>query len=269
MNKIFSTVKFNFGKKENVRMEEEHVARVLNEKSDFYTVETYKAMRTNIMFSMPKTDSGKVIAITSSSPGEGKTTTCINLAISFAQMGAKTILVDCDMRKARTHRYLEIERGEGVSNVLCGFAGLSKVIRKDVRPNLDVITAGEIPPNPAELLETEEFEKLIGELREKYEYIFIDTPPVTVVTDATVVVKHSMGAVLVARANVTTHDKFERAVDALNRTGVKLLGAILVGREEAQAKVTARSKKKYGYKYDYGYYYGDIEEVKSGKANKK
>ena len=108
----------------------DELKRILSGDSDFNTVETYKSIRTNIMFSMPKKDKGKVIVITSSSPGEGKTTTCINLAITFAQTGAKVILVDCDLRKSRIHRYLGVNRSDGVSNVICNYTDIDQAIKK-------------------------------------------------------------------------------------------------------------------------------------------
>lgn len=166
---------------------EMETGRIISAETDFNTVETYKAIRTNIMFSLPKKEYGKVICVTSSAPGEGKTTTCTNLAITFAQTGAKVALVDCDLRKARIHRYLEIKRDEGVSNILCGFSEIENTLIKNVRENLDVLTAGEIPLNPAELLQTQEFDNLIDKLRKEYDYVFIDTPPITVVTDAVIV----------------------------------------------------------------------------------
>ena len=105
-------------KKKLAKAENESLRRIINDETDFETVETYKSIRTNIMFSMAKSEQGKVIVITSSMPNEGKTTTSINLAITFAQMGAKVLLIDCDLRKARVHRYLDIERGKGLTNVL-------------------------------------------------------------------------------------------------------------------------------------------------------
>lgn len=229
--------------------------RVLNEKSSFENVETYKAIRTNVMFSMPKMDKGKVIVVTSSAPGEGKSTTSINLAITFAQMGAKVMLIDCDLRKSRIHRYLELERKKGVSDVLCGFCQLDKAVKRGVRENLDVLTAGEIPPNPVELMESEEFGKLISTLQEQYDYIFIDTPPITVVTDAAVAMKHSMGVIVVVRQDVTTFDMLDAAMENIGTTGVKVLGAIMLGTEEKSKKYGYYTDRKYGYKYKYGYNY--------------
>ena len=163
--KIGREIRKFFSKSKQTNDEMETLKHVLSDKSDFVKIETFKSVRTNILFSMPKSDKGRIVTITSSAPGEGKTTTSINLAITFAQMGAKVLLIDCDMRKARIHRYLQIERLEGITNVLCGFTDFESAVKKNVRENLDVLTCGEIPPNPAELLEAEEFEKLLEKLR--------------------------------------------------------------------------------------------------------
>lgn len=237
------------------RSDVDNASRILNCKSDFYTVETYKSIRTNIMFSMPKTEKGKVIAITSSIPGEGKTTTSINLAITFAEMGAKVILVDCDLRRARIHKYLQIERGKGVSNVLCGFCTLDDAIRKNLNPNIDILSSGELPPNPAELLGSKEFAAMIEALTEKYDYIFIDTPPLTVVTDAAIAMKKSMGAIIVVRQDVTTFDLLDSTVAGIEKAEVKILGVVVIGSESKQKKYGYYKRGKYGYKYNYQYHY--------------
>jgi capsular exopolysaccharide synthesis family protein len=268
--------KFKFKKRYKIpKSEYDSADRVLNKNTDFETIEAYKSMRTNIMFSIPKSDKGKIITVTSSLPGEGKTTTSINLAITFAQMGAKVLLMDCDLRKARVHRYLNLERKAGLTNVICGFVDFDKAVKRDVRENLDVLTSGEIPSNPAELLENEEFENMIHELQKQYDYIFIDTPPVTVVTDAAVVMKHSMGVIVVVRQNVTTYDYLDVTMMDIRRIGIKILGMVLLGTDEGIKKYGYYRRKKYkykygnkyGYKYKYGYNYGykygdDVEENK-------
>lgn len=231
--------------------DEASVARILNESTDFDTVETLKSICTNIMFSIPKSDEGKVIVITSSSSGEGKTTTCTNLSITFAQTGAKVLLIDCDLRKARVHRYLQLDRADGVTNVLCGFSNLDKAIKKNVRPNLDVLTGGDVPPNPAELFESEAFREMIMELKKRYDYIIVDTPPLAVVTDAAIVMKYSTGVVVVVHRDVTTYDMLDITIGTIRKAEAKLLGAIMLGVEG--------KGKRYGYKRGnkYGYGYGD------------
>ena len=240
----------------------DEIRNVINDTTDFDTVETYKSIRTNIMFSAPKQETGKVIVITSALPGEGKTTTAINLAITFAQTGAKILIIDCDLRRSRVHRYLGIERKEGVSNVVCGYAKLEQAIQKDVKENLDCLTAGETPPNPAELLQSQEFQTMISELQHQYDYIFVDTPPITIVTDAAVLTKQCEGVIIVARSEMTTYDLFDLALDELKNTGAKIIGAIIHESSDKQKKYSYYKNKKYGgrYAYKYAYRYGEDEK---------
>lgn len=258
--KIKSEIRQIFNKSKQPKEEDDTLSYVLNEKSDFIRIETFKSIRTNILFSMAKADKGRIITITSSAPGEGKTTTTINLAITFAQMGAKVLLIDCDLRKARIHRYLQIERNEGITNVLCGFTELENALKRNIRENLDVLTCGEIPPNPAELLENEEFEKLLETVKENYDYIFIDTPPINVVTDAAVIMKHANGAVIVVRENVTSYDFLDNTMSYVKKTGVNILGIILLGQKDMNKKT--RYYKSYKYrKYKQGYDYAGYGDV--------
>ncbi len=254
-------------KKKDLPKDHDQIKRVINPETDFDTLETYKSIRTNIMFSIPQKDQGKVILLTSACPGEGKTTTAINAAITFAQMGAKTILLDCDLRKARVHRYLQLKRNNGVTNLICGYTELAKAIKKDIRENLDILTAGDIPPNPAELLETEQFGKLISVLREHYDYIILDTPPITVVTDAAVMAKHADGIVLVTRQEKTTHDLLSIAIAEIRKTQTPILGAIVHDCSEKRKKYYYHSGYKYSYKYKYNYHYGDEPTMKSPKSS--
>ena len=229
--------------------------KILSDKSSFGTVETYKSVRTNIMFSLPKSDRAKVIAISSACPGEGKTTTAINLAITFAQTGVKTLIVDCDMRKSRVHRYLGFERAAGLSNVLCGFSTFDAAVKKEIRPNLDCLTSGELPSNPSELLVSDEFKKFIDNISQCYDYVILDTPPMGVVTDAIVVAKESTGLVLVLRKGISTYGMLDKVIDTLSQTSIKVLGTIFLGNKEK------KSPYKYTYKNRYIYEYADSKEV--------
>lgn len=217
--------------------------RILSAKTDFSSVEAYKTLRTNIMFSLPKSDKAKIIAVSSANPGEGKTTTSINLAITFTQVGAKTLLVDCDMRKSRVHRYLNIEQKNGISNVLCGFSTIEEAIKKEVRPNLDVITGGEYSTNPSELLTSEKFTETLSELSEKYDYIILDTPPMLIVSDAFIAAKKASGMVLVSRRGVITYKMLDRVKASIEQSGIKVIGVIFIGNGE----------KKKNYKDEYRY----------------
>lgn len=234
---------------------------ILNENSNFTTIEEYKSIRTKIMFSIPKTGEGKAIVVTSSVPSEGKTTTSINTAITFAQLGAKVIIVDCDLRRSRVHRYLQLERGEGLSNVLCGFCKLEETIKTDVMENLDVLSSGEIPLDPVKLIESNEFDAVISELKKRYDYVFIDTPPVTVVTDAIVAMQRSDGVILVANKDVTTYDLIDEALKDIKNSKTKILGAIVLDSKEKQKMYKSYKNYKYSYKNGYKYTYCDDNET--------
>ena len=224
--------------------------RILSDSTNFSTVEAYKLVRTNIMFSLPKSDKAKTIAVSSASPGEGKTTTAINLAITFAQTGVKTLIVDCDMRKSRVHRYLGFERGSGLSNVLCGFTTFDEAVRKNIRPSLDCLTSGELPSNPSELLMSDEFKKVFDHISDMYDYVILDTPPMVVVADALMVAKESTGLVLVLRKGTSTYGMLDKVIDSVSQTDIKVLGAIFLegGEKKAPYKYTYKNK----YVYDYG-----------------
>ena len=139
-----------FGKKRRVATQEEEMANIINNDTKFNVKEAYKTTRTNMIFALNSEKSCNRIILTSSIPGEGKSLTSLNVAITFAMAENKVLIIDCDLRKSRVHRYLGLERRNGLSNVICGYLGLDEAIKKNVRPNLDCITAGEIPPNPAE-----------------------------------------------------------------------------------------------------------------------
>lgn len=215
--------------------------------SEFAIVEAYKNIRTNIMYSMPKTEGGKVIAVTSASAGDGKTTTCINLSITFAQMDKKILLIDCDLRKPKVHRYLKFRKNEGISNVLCGFTTLDKGINQSIRTNLDVITAGDTPPNPVELLQSEEFARCINVLKKVYDYIIIDTPPISVVTDAAAISTNSDGVILLVKKEYTTFDMVDLALERLSTADANILGTVMIDSKDGRSFRSAYSKYSYEY----------------------
>lgn len=242
----------------------ECTGNILSENSKFVVNEAYKMARTNIMFSFPDDDGCKVIACTSAMQGEGKTTTCINLAISFAQTGARVILIDADLRKPRVDRYLNIENSLGLSELCGGLEhDIDKVVQYVEDKNLYCITSGRIPPNPAELIGSENMDKLLETLRESYDYVFVDVPPVNIVTDATILAKKCSGTMLVVRENDTTHDTFSAAIDSLKFFDVKIIGIIVnysVGTTGGKYKYRhAYRKTPYGSYAGYGYGYGKDE----------
>lgn len=201
---------------------------ILNANSPFALQEAYKSLRTNIRFSLHG-EGCKKICITSSSAGEGKSITMLNLAISFAQTGKKVLLVDADLRRPALARLMVEKASPGLSNILADLSCEEEVVRKDIYPNLDVIFSGDVPPNPSELLSSERMQKFIEEMALQYDYILVDTPPVTVVSDACLVANMLDGVLLLARQGRTRKDSVKQAINRLHLTGANLLGYVLNG----------------------------------------
>ncbi len=244
------------------------LSTILNDDTPFIIRESYKTARTNIIFSVSGINKSgcKIIAITSANPGEGKTTTTLNLAIAFAQTGARVLAIDGDLRKPRMHRYVGIKKDIGLSSVLSQQITFEKAVIKNARPGLDVLPSGELPPNPAELLSSEVMRELIEEISKDYDYIFFDTPPVTVVTDAAALSTLVDGIILIVRQNYTDHESLSSAVNLLNISGTKLLGFFIndaasnrggYSYNRYRYKYGSKYSYRYGYRYDYRYGYSD------------
>ena len=192
----------------------------------FSTIEAYKTLRTNLQFTF-KNQKGNVISITSALPHSGKSTIVANIAVAFAQAGYKVLIIDADLRKPRICKFFDLPLSPGLSNYIAGLTDFDNVVRSTKFDNLKVITSGQIPPNPAEILNSVKMEKLILKAREDYDVIFIDTPPVNLVTDAVVVTKYADGSILVVRHYVTTHNELAYAIKSFELVNAKVLGVIL------------------------------------------
>lgn len=201
---------------------------ILGKHSSFHVREAYKTLRTNIRFFL-HTEESKRICITSSAMGEGKSITLLNLAISFAEDGKKVLLVDADMRRPSLARLLIEKASPGLSNVLAGISTYDEAIRKEVYPNLDVLFAGDIPPNPSELLGDARMQKLMDDLSGKYDYILVDTPPVNMVSDTCIVASTIDGVLYLVRQGRTDRESVNRGINQLRLTGAKQLGFVLNG----------------------------------------
>ncbi len=202
--------------------------QILSENSRFVEREAYKTLRTNLRFSLHG-DGCKKICITSSASGEGKSITILNLAISFAEAGQKVLLIDADLRRPSLARLLDAQASVGLANVLADLAPAGQAIHKGVYPNLDVMFSGDIPPNPLELLSSENMKKLISSLEKEYEYILVDAPPAGVVSDACVLATLLDGALFLVREGKSYKDNVKQAVESLQLVGVKILGFVLNG----------------------------------------
>lgn len=227
--------------------------KILSNHSRFFVKEAYKTLRTNLIFSLTETG-GKVILITSSGAAEGKSTSCLNVAITFADMGAKVCVVDCDLRKPSIARLCQEKATPGISNVLVNLNGLEEVIRKSkFNKNLDMIYSGEIPPNPAELLASYKMEEILTQLAQTYDYVFVDTPPVNVATDASVLAVKANGVLMVVRQGQTTNDELAEAMQQLEFVKARVLGMLFNDTKLTSGKKGRYVRKDSYYKSYYGY----------------
>lgn len=199
--------------------------------------ESYKSLRTNLLY----TENVHVIAVTSSMMGEGKSSTSFQLAKSFAQLGKKTLLIDCDLRKAYLKRYLKVHKKVvGLSELLSG--QVDDAVYSTDLDNLSLMMSGKSPMNPSELLSGDTFGKIIDKLRKEFDYIIVDTPPITVGPDTSIIGRVVDGVVLVVRNDFVKKITIQRCKQDIIRNGGKILGVVL-------NRVT-----KYQDDYYYGYY---------------
>ena len=194
--------------------------------------EAYRALRTNVTFVNAEQRSLRVICVTSPGPGEGKSTTAANLAITLAQQGSATLLVDADLRRPLVHRAFNLVQEPGLTDVLVGSSQLREAVRPNVIPKLDVLPAGALPPNPSELLGSEAMRRLMEQLRTHYDIIIFDSPPTLAVTDATVLGASSDAVILVLRAGETEEIAAQRALEQLRRVQARVAGSVLNGVEK-------------------------------------
>lgn len=216
----------------------------------FGFVEAYKTLRTNLEF-VSSASNARCIVVTSAVPNESKSTTALNLAITLAGSGRSVIVVECDLRKPVMRKYLKLERGsQGLSSLLCGIVTADECIMKSEQLGISLIHAGTVPPNPAELLGQDRMMDLIQTLKERYDYVILDAPPVTVVTDAAVLGRMADGALLVVRSKFASAKTVRLAKRQLESVNVKVLGAVITRFDVKRSGW----RSGYGYGgYDYGY----------------
>lgn len=234
--------------------------KILCQASPFVVKEAYSSIRTNLLFSQ-QGDECPVFIVTSPTANNGKSINSVNMAVSFAQMGKKTLLIDSDMRNPTLHRLFSIPVKNGLSEILAGLTDSITVSKTEIE-NLSLLTAGKIPPNPSELLASERTDKLLAFVKQHYDCVFIDTPPVNLVTDPTAFATKSTGYIMVIKSGVTDTQSTKRAVDALQSLGANIVGFVLNDAMETNGMKYYsygkyrgyRSKSKYGY-YGYNYNY--------------
>jgi capsular exopolysaccharide synthesis family protein len=211
--------------------------------------EAYRVLRTNLQF-MGLDKPLKRIAITSSTPTEGKTTTSVNLAVAFAQTGAKVLLIDADLRRPTVAKVLGLDNWTGLTPALISQEGPEQFMQSTAVTGLTVMTSGPIPPNPAELLGTGRMERMLEHVAEVFDVVIVDTPPVLAVTDACVLAPKVDGVLMVVRSGEVERAKAIRAKELLTAVNANLLGVVLTD---------VATKDGEGY-----YYYYSSEEKGAG-----
>jgi capsular exopolysaccharide synthesis family protein len=212
--------------------------------------EMLRTIRTNILFSSSE-DGSRTLAITSTGPGEGKTMVASNLAVGFALTGQRVLLIDADMRRSRAHELFDLDQEPGLSNILVGNAKPSAALRNTNVAGLWVLPAGRTPPNPAELLSSKRFKELLDSLKENFDTIIIDTPPVMVVADPLVVASFTSGVIFVVGAEMTSRYAAQAALQQLQQGRARVIGAIL---NRVQLDKNGYYYSRY-YKREYAAYY--------------
>jgi len=232
---------------------------IIAKKPDASASEAYRALRTRIKFSkLDKKGQGlKTILITSAALQEGKSTTSVNIAGSMAQANFKTLLLDADLRKPRIHSIFHQKRFPGFTDYFFGQATFEDIVRKSDINNLDFITAGTIPPNPSEILGSEQMETFLAKLKSKYDYIIVDSPPVVAVTDSEILSSIVDGTILVVSANNTEMELMDKAISLIDQEHNSFIGVIL-------NNFSYRSG--YGSYYKYYYYYSSKETKRNNKV---
>lgn len=221
--------------------------------------EAYRGIRTSIEFSNLDKEL-KVINVTSSMQNEGKTTVISNLAVTFAGLDKKVLIIDGDLRNPSVHRAFGKSNIQGLTDILVNNKSLLECVHKTQNDNLHILACGPMPPNPSEILASKKMRSFVESLRDHYDYIFIDAPPIGIVTDAGIISTYCDGTVLVVAANEADIDMVKIAKDRLDKVGANIIGTIL-NKYEAS-----------GGAYDYyNYYYQEetTSRVAKNKKNKK
>lgn len=220
--------------------------------------ESYRSIRTNIQFSKLDNEM-KTIVITSSKQDEGKTTVASNLAVSFASLeGKKVLLIDADLRNPSVHKLFSKPNALGLTDLLTGKKELKQCIQNTELENLQILTTGTIPPNPGEMLESKKMREFIDVLRDCYDYIFIDTPPIGIIMDAGVLANYVDGTILVVGSKDVEAERAKMAKERLEKVKANIIGAVLNKYIEKDGS--------YGY---YSYYYDQSDSSRVSKHKKK
>lgn len=204
--------------------------------------ESYKTIRTNLIYTLAGADE-RLVAITSTTPSEGKSTTAANLVVSIAQTNTSVLAIDADMRRPSLSKLFKVPNTYGLSQILSKQAVFEEVVKSEVKPNLSLLSSGPIPPNPSELLASPEMKELLAKVSQKYDYVIIDTPPVSLFSDSQIISGIVTGVIIVAKYKAIQYKDLNKTAEEIKSVGGKVLGVIVNG-------VNGYSKSKSGKYYN-------------------
>ena len=234
------------------------LSKTLHQNLEFTATEQYKLMRTNLDFTLPEGEKCPVIGITSSMRGEGKSTTAVNLSYVLAEKGSRVLLIDGDLRIPSIAKKMDLASTPGLTDLLMGKGVPINEFQSKLLNNWYILPSGDIPPNPSELLGSRRMEAILNDLREKFDYIVVDLPPVNIVSDALSISSLISGMIVVIREDYTEKKELEHCFRQLKLSNINVLGCVL---NEAKAGGGSYGKyKKYKYYKYYKYYKTDDEK---------
>ena len=221
--------------------------KTLHRNLSFTATEQYKLLRANLEFTLPQDEKCHVVGVTSSTRGEGKSTTAINLSYVLAEKGSRVLLIDGDLRIPSVAKKMGIASTPGLTNLLIKKASNVDIFKTDVLDTWYVLPAGDIPPNPSELLGSARMEELLASLKQKFDYIVVDLPPVNLVSDAVAISKFISGMIVVIREEYTEKKELTHCMRQLSLSNVNVLGCVM--------NETDSGRSYYGKYKKYSYYY--------------
>lgn len=233
----------------------DEIKKTLHKNLNFTAVEQYKLIRANLDFTLPENEKCPVIGVTSPMRGEGKSTTAVNLAYVCAEKGSKVLLIDGDLRIPSIAKKLDIESTPGLADLLRGKGAQVSEFKSHLLSNWFVLPSGDIPPNPSELLGSARMENILNQLREIFDCIIIDLPPINIVSDALAISNFISGMLVVIREDFTEKKDLEHCVRQLKLSGVNVLGCVVNGAKSEKASYSKYRKYRYYKYYKYSHYY--------------
>ncbi len=242
------------------------IQNTLHKNLEFTASEQYRLLRTNIKFTIPEDTKCPLIGVTSSVRGEGKSTTAVNLSYVLAEKGHKVLLIDGDLRIPSVAKKMGIESTPGLTDLLLGASADLSNWKSDIHPNWYILPSGDIPPNPSELLGSKRMENVLNTLKERFDYIVIDLPPVNIVSDAMSIANLITGMIVVIREDYTSKKDVEQCFRQIRLSNVKVLGCVMNESDNGSGSYGKYGRYK---KYKYYKYYKYQAYEKDPKENKR